>query len=292
MGKIISVISTKGSVGKTTLIIHLSGYLASIGKKVLLVDADSQQSLSRFFDFEGLDPNIANAGFGKWFTGECRVSEVILKTANHRNIDIIVNDDPKKYLVSKFLRDNAGAVFQLASMLKPLKYEYDYIFLDTEGTDGRDHDGNSVQNAVLLGEPDLVLSVTKTKLQYAMEVLRVVDVHKEAMRAYRFIGKEHYAPLKFIVNEHDRSLVNAQEILRELQVSFAEPDFANAELFKTVVPLKRKFFESYYHDKQFAHEYHDTNKHDLLPQVIVALAEEIFPELVSERSISATGEQV
>lgn len=110
----------------------------------MLIDADSQQSLSRFFDFEGLDPNIANSGFGKWFTDESKASEVIRTTANHSNIDIIINDDPKKYLVSKFLRDNAGAVFQLAGMLKPLKTNYDYIFLDTEGTDGRDHDGNSM----------------------------------------------------------------------------------------------------------------------------------------------------
>ncbi|TCP14218.1 AAA domain-containing protein [Bisgaardia hudsonensis] len=31
--KIISFISTKGSVGKTSLTIHMAGYLASLGKK-------------------------------------------------------------------------------------------------------------------------------------------------------------------------------------------------------------------------------------------------------------------
>ena len=57
-GKVISVVSTKGSVGKTTLIIHIADYLASRGKRVLLIDADSQQSLSKFFDYQGVDMDI------------------------------------------------------------------------------------------------------------------------------------------------------------------------------------------------------------------------------------------
>ncbi len=36
---------------------------------------------------------------------------------------------------------------------------------------------------------------------------------------------------------------------------------------------------SYFIEKQFAHEYKDTNKHDHLNVVIPTLCEEIFPEL-------------
>nr|DAY01746.1 MAG TPA: ParA [Caudoviricetes sp.] len=42
MGKVISIINMKGGVGKTTLSIGISDYLAEIGKKVLLIDADPQ----------------------------------------------------------------------------------------------------------------------------------------------------------------------------------------------------------------------------------------------------------
>ena len=42
MGKIISFINMKGGVGKTTLSIGIADYLASINKKILIIDADPQ----------------------------------------------------------------------------------------------------------------------------------------------------------------------------------------------------------------------------------------------------------
>ncbi len=280
MAKVISFISTKGSVGKTSLIIQIAGYLASLGKKILLIDADSQQSLSSFFDFEGLTPEIAKNGFSMFLTSEKPASEVIYNTANHKNIDIIVNDDPDKWRVSRFLKSSSGAVFRLQFLLEPIKGQYDYIIIDTEGTDGRDHDGRSVQNATLLSKPDLVISVTKAKMLFAMEISRVVDVVNEAIKEYQNIGLSYRPPLKFVINEFDRGSVKDKEFLDELCEAFLhDGNLKSTELLKTIVPLKRKFFESYYTEKLFAHEYHDTNKYDHLDVVIKNLCEELFPEI-------------
>lgn len=278
-----SVISTKGSVGKTALIIQLAGYLSSLKKSVLLIDADSQQSLSAFFDYKGIDPEINKNGFGQFLIGKKSASEVIHKTSNSEYIDVIVNDDPQKWLVSDYLKRQVGSVYKLAQLIRPLKSQYDYIFIDTEGTDGRDHGGYSVQNAVLLAEPDMVLSVTKTKLQFAMEAMRVVDVYKDAISAYQSIENyEIKPPLKFVINEHDRQSSIATHLLRELQDEFAfNEGFKDAILLDTIIPLKRKFFDNLYHNKGFAHDYNDTNKHDKLPAVIEALAHELFPNLNS-----------
>lgn len=279
-GKIISFISTKGSVGKTSLTIHLAGYLADCGKKVLLIDADSQQSLSSFFDLPMLDESSQD-GFALFLMGKEPAESVISPTLNHANIDIIVNDDPDKFLVTNFLRHSSGGVFRLAFLLEPLRSQYDYIFIDTEGTDGRDHDGRSVQNAALLARPDLVLSVTKPKMLFAMETSRVVDVLNTAVKEYDNIGKPYRPPLKFIINEFDRTLNTDKLLLDELSVAFANDDnLKTTELLSTVVPVKRKFFESYFLTKTFAHEYHDPNKHDHLNVIIQSLCKEVFPELL------------
>lgn len=56
MGKIISFFNHKGGVGKTTLVHNLGFTLASKGKKVLLIDGDSQMNLTS--SVFGLSDNI------------------------------------------------------------------------------------------------------------------------------------------------------------------------------------------------------------------------------------------
>ena len=52
----VTVCSTKGGVGKTTLTANLGGLLADLGARVLLVDADVQPTLSSYFPVERRSP--------------------------------------------------------------------------------------------------------------------------------------------------------------------------------------------------------------------------------------------
>ena len=52
----LTITSTKGGVGKTTLAANLGGLLADLGLRVLLIDADVQPTLSSYYPLSARAP--------------------------------------------------------------------------------------------------------------------------------------------------------------------------------------------------------------------------------------------
>lgn len=125
MGKIIAFANQKGGVGKTTTCVNLSAYLARAGKKVLVVDVDSQGNATTGL---GIDKNLDIFTLYDAISGEVEITEVIQKT-KIRNLDIIPSTV-----------ELAGAEIDLVQMknrehvvknlLDSVKASYDYIMLD------------------------------------------------------------------------------------------------------------------------------------------------------------------
>ena len=83
-----TVLSPKGGTGKSTLTANIAGFLANFGYKVLMVDADPQQTLSSHYAMD----KVADFGFRRLIE-EVSTEDVISTTAID-NLDLIYSDDP------------------------------------------------------------------------------------------------------------------------------------------------------------------------------------------------------
>ncbi|WP_420025541.1 ParA family protein [Borreliella valaisiana] len=123
---IITIANLKGGVGKSTLAILFSYILKDLGKKVLLVDMDSQNALTSYFG-EGIinfnKNNIYNLLLGNVYFDQCinKINEYIYIIPSHPSLDEFNYEsiDNKENLLSFCLDKNISS------------YNFDYILLDT-----------------------------------------------------------------------------------------------------------------------------------------------------------------
>ena len=121
MAKVIATTIQKGGVGKSTTTHEIGANLANMGHKVLLIDLDPQQNLSRMAgaDFEAV--SVFDV-----LTGDVETVDAIQSVSG---LDIIIAD---KQLKSAD-RDFAGEddIYRLAAALLSVKEKYDFVVIDT-----------------------------------------------------------------------------------------------------------------------------------------------------------------
>jgi len=89
-----TITSTKGGVGKTTLTANLGALLADMGLRVLLIDADVQPSLSKYFPSVKRTPVV---GLIEAFV-RGRVTAMYITPTVFPNFHIVVSGDPQGHL--------------------------------------------------------------------------------------------------------------------------------------------------------------------------------------------------
>ena len=123
MGKCIVFVNQKGGVGKTTSAINIGAYIALAGKKVLLVDFDSQGNMSSGVGVSKDKPTVYELLAGQIEAEKC------VKHTPVDNLDAISASIDLSG-VSIELADQEDREFYLKNALEPLKSKYDYILID------------------------------------------------------------------------------------------------------------------------------------------------------------------
>lgn len=123
MGKSIVFVNQKGGVGKTTSAINIGAYIALAGKKVLLVDFDSQGNMSSGVGVSKEKPTVYEL-----LAGSAKPEEAI-KHTEVQNLDVISASIDLSGAAIELVEQNDREFF-LKNALAPVRDLYDFILID------------------------------------------------------------------------------------------------------------------------------------------------------------------
>lgn len=118
---IIAVVNQKGGTGKTTTTVNLGAALAKLGKRVLLVDLDSQGNLTFSFGVHEYETTVAHA-----LAGEAKLKDILHERENLH----IAPSDISISSLEVSLANTENREHLLKDVLDEVSNEYDYILLD------------------------------------------------------------------------------------------------------------------------------------------------------------------
>ena len=272
-----TIASTKGGVGKTTLTANLGALLADMGLRVLLVDADVQPSLSKYFP---LSPPQPVAGLTDVLVrGE--VAAASITPTVFPNLHLVASDDPEGRLPNWLLgRIDRGFRLRHALRAGLVPSAYDCVLIDTAGAIG------PLQDAAVMAADVLVSPITP-------EILSAREFRDGTMELLARLEPGSAlgappAPVKAVIYRQDRT-ADARLIVAGIAREFDRPH-ERVSLLKTVVPHAKAYKEAA--TLRVPVHQHERRREGTMPSawsVMHCLAWELMPSL---RGVLADGRRV
>jgi septum site-determining protein MinD len=184
-GKVITVTSGKGGVGKTTVTANLATALAMRGRKVVTIDADI--GLRNLDIVMGLENRIVY-DLVDVVEGRCRLRQAMIKDKRHQEL----------YLIPAAQTRDKSAVSpsDMVLVCNELRQEMDYIIIDSPAGIER-----GFRNAIAAS--DQILIVTNPEVSAVRDADRIIGL----------IEAEEKGPGRLIVNRVKPDMVSRGEML-------------------------------------------------------------------------------
>lgn len=218
---VLSILSTKGGVGKTTSVANLGALAADAGLRVLLIDLDTQPTLSSYFALLSQAP----AGTYEMLALHERQLDRLVSKTIIGGLDLVLSNDPQGQLNTLLLHAPDGRL-RLRNQIPAFGPHYDLVIIDTQGA-------RSVLLEAAVLAANRLLSPVTPEILAARELRRGTLQLLEDIKPFQAMGVE-LPRLQLLLNRVPAISNNARTVQQALRQVFHQE--IGVQVLNTVVP--------------------------------------------------------